>query len=314
MAKEPIILRKDQLEKQLDFPKILEALEKGFVMYSQKKVVVPPVGSLHFENPPGDVHIKYGHVIDADHYVIKIASGFYDNPKLGISSSQGLMLIFSSKTGELESILLDEGLLTNVRTALAGAIAAKYLAPKEVEHIGIVGTGLQAKAQLEALSFVSNCKSAYIWGRSSQNLEAYAQKITGFDLHLTQDIEELAKKCRLIVTTTPSTNPLLLKDMTQPGTHITAMGADGSGKNELDPKIFEKADIIAVDSKDQCFLYGDTSFALKEKCLQESDVVELGEVIDNPKLRRENEQQITIADLTGVAVQDIMIATLMGLP
>ncbi|MHA2501008.1 MAG: ornithine cyclodeaminase family protein, partial [Candidatus Hodarchaeales archaeon] len=118
---------------------VVQSIEEGFVAYSQGKVVVPPVGEMIFQDPPGDVHIKYGFIEGDDYYVVKIASGFPENINLDLPSSNGLMLLFSQKTGELACILLDEGHLTNVRTAAAGAVVAKYLAPQEVNRIGILG-------------------------------------------------------------------------------------------------------------------------------------------------------------------------------
>jgi len=123
----------------------LQAIEEGFVAYSQGKVVVPPIGEMLFENPPGDVHIKYGYIKGDDYYVIKIASGFYENIKLDLPAGTGLMLVFKQKTGELACILLDEAYLTNVRTAEAGAVVAKYFAPKDVYCIGIFGAGIQGR-------------------------------------------------------------------------------------------------------------------------------------------------------------------------
>ena len=127
-----IILKKDQIIQVIENIDLISSIEKGFIEYSNGNSVVPPVGELLFDKPKGDVHIKYGYIKNDEYYVVKIASGFYDNPSLGIPSSQGLMLLFNQKTGQLVSVLLDEGYLTDVRTAVAGAIAAKYFAPKNI--------------------------------------------------------------------------------------------------------------------------------------------------------------------------------------
>ena len=133
---------------------LLPLIEEGFVKYSMGLTVVPPVGELLFDNPPGDVHIKYGYIMGDDYFVIKIASGFYENPKLGIPSGSGMMLLFNQKTGGPVGGLFDRGYLTDVRTGVAGAIAAKYLAPRKIGRIGIVGTGTQARLQLVHLKSV----------------------------------------------------------------------------------------------------------------------------------------------------------------
>ena len=121
------ILKLEEIKEALNDIDVLAAMEHGFIQYRNGKTVVPPVGELLFDNPPGDVHIKYGYIKEDDYYVIKIASGFYENPKVGIASGQGLMLLFNQKTGQLVSVLLDDGHLTDIRTAAAGALAVKYL-------------------------------------------------------------------------------------------------------------------------------------------------------------------------------------------
>ncbi len=288
---------------------LIQTIEEGFVMYSQKKVIVPPVGYLGFKNPPGDVHIKYGYIEGDDYYVIKIASGFYDNPSMGLNTGNGMMLLFSQKTGETLSILLDEGYLTDIRTAAAGAVAARHLAPSKISCIGIVGTGVQARLQLEYLKPVIDCREVIVWGRNTDKLASYKNdpSLSDFSITTTTDIHYLASRCNLIVTTTPARKALLMAADIRPGTHITAMGADADGKQEIDPEIFSKADIIVADSKDQCIDHGDIGYAVREKLIDPSCIVELGEVIENKSLARSNDQQITITDLTGVAIQDIQI-------
>lgn len=289
---------------------LIQTIEEGFVIYSQKKVMVPPVGYLGFKNPPGDVHIKYGYIEGDDYYVIKIASGFYDNPSMGLNTSNGMMLLFSQKTGEPLSILLDEGYLTDTRTAAAGAASARHLAPSKISCIGIVGTGVQARMQLEYLKPVTDCREVIVWGRSADKLAAYKNdpSLKDFSITPTTDMRYLASRCNLIVTTTPARKALLMADDIRPGTHITAMGADADGKQEIDPEIFSKADIIVADSKNQCIDHGDIGYAVREKRIDPSRIIELGEVIENKNSGRRNDQQITIADLTGVAIQDIQIA------
>lgn len=288
---------------------LIQAIEDGFVMYSNKKVVVPPVGYLGFDKPHGDVHIKYGYIKGDDYYVIKIASGFYYNPALGLNTGNGMMLLFSQKTGETLSILLDEGYLTDIRTAAAGAVAAKHLAPSKITAIGIVGTGTQARLQLEYLKTITDCREVIVWGRDEEKLSAFRNESTlkDFSITTTTDIKFLTSRCNLIVTTTPSKKALLSSSDILPGTHITAVGADASGKQELDPILFGKADIVVADSKDQCIDHGDCYYAVKDNIINASKIIELGEVIESKNLRRTNDQQITIADLTGVAIQDIQI-------
>lgn len=287
-----------------------EVIEKGFIAYSKGEVVVPPVGELYFDNPPGDTHIKYGYIKNDDVYVIKIASGFYDNPKINLSSSTGLMLVFCQKTGMLKAILLDEGHLTNIRTAVAGQIAAKYLAPSQVDSIGVFGLGIQGKMQVDYLKSVTDCRKVVAWGRSEEKLAEYVNemKASGFDVKTTVNPEEVATQCNLIVMTTPSQTPLLNAEHVRPGTHITAMGSDTLEKQELDSRILAMADVVVADSIPQCLERGEIFKAIENKQLTQSDIVELGNVIRGEAKGRTSDSQITVTDLTGVAVQDIQIA------
>src|SRR6266702_6595093 len=233
--------------------KLIQSIEDGFVAYSQNRVGVPPVGHLQFEQPAGDVHIKYGYMEDGDYYVVKVASSFYDNPKQGLTSSNGSMTVYDRKTGECRAILLDEGYLTDVRTALAGAAIARHLAPSHISAIGIVGTGTQARFQLQHLKDVLDCRKVYAWGRSEEQLQKYREDMVlhGFDITTTHDMNVLMDNCNYVVTTTPSIEPLIQTSMVRPGTHITAVGADVASKQELDPEIVAMADIVVVDSLSQ---------------------------------------------------------------
>jgi len=297
----------DQIKEILPSLDLLPAIEEGFAAYSDGKAVVPPVGELLLDK--GDVHIKYGYLKEDDYYVIKIASGFYDNSALGLPSGNGLMLLFKQETGELVSVLLDEAHLTDIRTAVAGAIAAKYLAPKNAQRIGIVGTGIQARFQLEHLKQVNSTRDVLVWGRGEEQLRQYKTDMGkhGFLVETTLDSAEILKTCNLVVTTTPATKPLLHVRDLQPGTHITAVGSDTPLKQELDAAILGHADLAIVDSISQCLERGETYQAIKAKQITSEKLIELGNVISGKASGRTSDTQITIADLTGVAVQDIKI-------
>jgi ornithine cyclodeaminase len=287
---------------------VIAAVEGAFAAYSRGEAVVPPVGELLFEEPPGDCHIKYGYLKSNETFTVKIATGFWENPAHGLASSNGVVLVFSRKTGELRSILQDEGWLTDIRTAAAGAVAAKHLAPPNIACIGIVGAGTQAALQLDYLRHVTSCRRVLIWARSLER--AHTVQAPGFQIEVVSSIAELASSCQLIVTTTASHEPLLHAHHLLPGTHVTAVGADGGGKQELSSDIFARAAIRAVDSREQCSLYGDASAALRQGHLRIENLVELGEIIANPHLHRRRPEDITVADLTGVAVQDIAVSSL----
>jgi len=304
------ILSRQQIEQALSIPAVLEAIEQGFIAYSQGQTVMPPVASLRFDHPPGDCHIKYGYARNGKAYVVKIASGFPDNPNISLPSGNGLMLLFDQMTGKPLAILLDEGFLTDIRTAAAGCLAAKYMAPKNISCIGIVGTGAQAYYQLKLLSHATICREVMIWGRDSAKAHRLKVHPDLFEwkIRVADSLDQLAAECNLIVTTTSSSDPLLFSYQIQPGTHITAVGADDFGKQELDPDIFTKADRIVVDSRSQCMEYGDVAHAIKMGSLKKEDLYEMGEIALDSSFQRTSEKEITVADLTGVAIQDLQIA------
>jgi ornithine cyclodeaminase len=277
---------------------VVAAVEAAFAAYSRGEAVVPPVGELLFDEPPGDCHIKFGYLKSNDTFTVKIATGFWKNPARGLPSSNGIVLVFSRKTGELCSILQDEGWLTDIRTAAAGAVAARYLAPPNITCIGILGSGNQATLQLDYLRHVTTCRRA----RSVQ--------VQGFEIEAVSSIAEVASSCQLIVTTTASREPLLHAHHLLPGTHVSAVGADGGGKQELSPDIFARAAIRAVDSRLQAALYGDASAALRQGLIRLEDLVELGQIVANPCAYQRKPEDVTLVDLTGVALQDIAVANL----
>jgi ornithine cyclodeaminase len=302
------VITRDHIEEVLPTIELMPAIEDGFVAYSQGRAVVPPVGELLLDG--GDVHIKYGYIKDEDHYVIKIASGFYGNPALGLPSGNGLMLLHRQRTGELACVLFDEGFLTDVRTAVAGAIAARYLAPEVVGRIGIVGTGTQARLQLLYLDEVVECKDVLVWGRGDEQLERYRADMSGagYDVVTTRDTADIMKSCDVIVTTTPATTPLLSAEGLRPGMHITAVGSDTPHKQELDAAILSRADVVVADSVEQCLVRGEIYKAISVGALAPAQLVELGHIIDGQAPGRTSSDEVIVADLTGVAVQDIKIA------
>jgi ornithine cyclodeaminase len=307
----PRLFSPEDIRKRLETVDPIACVEEAFRAFSRGEAIVPPPGELIFENPPGDVHIKYGYIGGGEFYVVKIASGFYENPRHGLPSSNGVMLAFNRQTGALAAILDDRGHLTDIRTAAAGAVAAKYLAPADVETIGIIGTGTQAELQVKFLQSVRPCKNILVWGRRSEAAESYAERMRreAFSVAFAARVEEVAERCRIIVTTTASHEPHLRGAMISPGTHVTAMGADTPDKRELHADIFAAADLVAVDGRVQGALRGDLKGALEAGTIDLEHVSELGQIIAGTAQARSSSDQVTVASLTGLAVQDVAIAS-----
>lgn len=286
------------------------AVADGFVAFSRGDVEVPPVGELLFPEAAGEMHIKYGAIRGDDVCVVKLATGFFNNPGIGLPPFNGCMIVVSQKTGVIEAVLLEEGELTNHRTAAAGAVAAQVLARKNPRAIGIVGTGTQARLQADYLRRVTDCRELVIWGRGPEHAKAAAADIErmGYQVSIAGNLDELCEHARLIVTTTPVEEPLLTLSMVRPGTHITAMGSDTADKNEIAPGVLEAADVVVADSLAQSQHRGEVYQARKAGYLRGRNVVELGAILSGCTPGRTSDDEITVADLTGVAVQDIAIA------
>ena len=300
----------DDLVAGMDPMKLLKDMQQGFINYSQGRSVIPPVGELILPERNGEVHIKYGYTKEEAYYCIKIASGFYDNPALNLDSSQGMMLLFSQETGAPKAIILDEGYLTNLRTAIAGALVAKAMSPNNVTGVGIVGTGVQARFQLEELVKSGfPVQKVWIWGRNPVKAQALQTHFSRqFEVNIASSTTELAQHCNLIITTTTAKNPLLMAADIQSGTHISAIGSDTPDKQELASDILGKANLVVADSLSQCAVRGEIFHATAAGELAPNAAVELGNVLAGDHPGRVDDGQITVADLTGVAVQDIAIA------
>lgn len=228
------------------------------------------------------------------------------------------MAVFSQTTGVLDGILLDNGWLTDLRTAAAGALFARHLGPKVVTAIGMVGTGVQARFQLLLLKEVTDCRCVVLWGRREAGRDACAADLRklGYEVTVTSSIAAVTAQCNLIVTVTSSTEALITEEHTLlPGTHINAFGSDGVGKQELHPSVLARADVVVADSLKQCCEFGETSHALAAGVAgMQEKLCEAGTFLSTPSLFRKEggveDARITVADSTGVAVQDVAISRL----
>ncbi len=291
----------------------VECIENAFRLLATEKVVMPPILNLHISDFNGEVDVKTAYVPGIDAFAIKMSPGFFDNPKLGLPSLNGLIVLFSAKTGIVEAVLLDNGYLTDVRTAAAGAVAARWLSREDATVAGIVGSGVQARLQLKALTLVRGIKKAVIWGRSTEKAAACARECAaelGIDVQPIDTIDALMAQSDIVVTTTPSRVPLIHKNQLRPGQHITAMGTDADYKTELAPDVIPAADLYVCDSQAQCLAQGELRPAVTAGTVSIDAVFpELGDIIAGKKSGRDTDMDITICDLTGTGVQDTAIGT-----
>lgn len=292
-------------------PDTVKVVEDAFRMLASGKVVMPPILSMDIPDAHGEVDVKTAYIPGFDGFAIKVSPGFFDNPKIGLPSLNGLMILFSAKTGLVEALLLDNGYLTDLRTAAAGAVAAKLLAPAQVHTAGVFGTGVQARLQIEAAHLVRPFSKVLVWGRDASRAEACAKDIAG-RLGIAGEVasaERVAKESQLVVTTTPAREPILKSEWLHPGLHITAMGSDQSGKNEIEADAIARATLYVCDRVSQAEKLGELRTARGAGHLAGITPPELGEIVSGQKAGRVAESDITICDLTGTGAQDTAIAT-----
>lgn len=286
-------------------------VEDAFRMLATGKVVMPPILSMDIPDAHGEVDVKTAYIPGFDGFAIKVSPGFFDNPKIGLPSLNGLMILFSARTGLVEALLLDNGYLTDVRTAAAGAVAAKHLAPREVRTAGVLGTGVQARLQIEAAHLVRPFRKVLVWGRDAAKAEACAAEIAT-RLGIAAEAapaERVVGESQLVITTTPARDPVLRAQWLHPGLHITAMGSDQAGKNEIEAAAIARATLYVCDRVSQAERLGELRTAREAGYLSGVTPPELGEVVSGARPGRRSEDDITICDLTGTGAQDTAIAT-----
>lgn len=291
----------------------IDCVERAFAALATEAVAMPPILRLDIPEFRGEVDVKTAYVPGFEGFAIKVSPGFFDNPKLGLPSLNGLMILFSAKTGLVQALLLDNGYLTDIRTAAAGAVTARHLSREDASIATIFGAGMQARLQLEALMLVRPIKSARIWARNHDKAQKLADDFArehGIEVVAVTDPRDATRGAEIIVTTTPSEQPILLADWLEPGQHLTAMGSDAEHKNEIDPGVFARATYVA-DRLTQTRILGELHHAITEgRVMPDQQFAELGAIIAGKAQGRVSQDQITFADLTGTGVQDTAIANL----
>ena len=306
------VLREPEIRRLIGPADALSVVRKAFARLARGEAALPGVIGLDIPEHEGEVHVKGAYLHGSRHYSIKEASGFYGNARQGLPVSSGLVLVFDAITGFLAALLLDHGYLTELRTGAAGALAADLLARREIETVGMVGSGSQARYQLEALLGVRRPRRVFVYGRSSDRAAAYAQEIADrFDLAVqpVDSVREAVEPADIVITTTPSREPLVRAEWLRSGAHVTAVGSDGPAKRELHAAVLAPPRKVVADRLDQCLRLGEIHHAVAEGVLRAEDVyAELGEIAAGLKPGRTSDDEITIADLTGVGVQDAAVA------
>lgn len=291
---------------------IIDIIDAAFSDLVSKQVVMPPVLSMELPSVNGEVDVKTAFIPGVDTFAIKVSPGFFNNPTQGLPSLNGLMVALSAETGIVKAVLLDNGYLTDIRTAAAGGVAARHLAPKKIKTAGVIGTGMQAELQIKALLLEREVPQILVWGRDPAKAEQFAKTLsiqTGKPVTVAETRQALVRASEVVITTTPSSSPLIEAAWLHPGLHITAMGSDSPEKNELDPNIMLQADRFIVDRIAQSIERGEMRTAIEQGLMNPNSVPdELGLLSAGKIIGRSSDQQITVCDLTGTGIQDTAIA------
>lgn len=292
----------------------LREVREAFGRLGRGEATLP--GVIGLDLPGGEVHVKAAHLHGSPYFVVKEAAGFPGNLERGLPTGSGVMLVFRASTGRLEAVLFDNGYLTDLRTGAAGALAADLLANRRVAQVGILGAGAQARFQLEALLEVRRPERVVVWSRSEEKAEAYAREMherLGVPIEATTSVNRAVEGSEILITATPAREPLVRDDWVFKGTHITAVGADAPGKGEVFARVLAKADKVVADSLAQCLRLGEIHHAVEAGVFDPARVYgELGEIVAGKKPGREREDEITIADLTGLGIQDAAVAAFVA--
>jgi ornithine cyclodeaminase len=293
------ILREDDVRAALPMPACIDSVEAAFVAYSSGAAEFPDVIHLDVPEGRGEIHVKAGHLHGAPTYAVKVSSGFsgVDPPAL-----DGLVIVFDARTGAPIAFLLDGGFVTDQRTGAAGGVAARWLAPERVDVVAVIGTGIQARKQVEALRVIRpEVREIRVWGRDPERAAHAASDVGGV---VAATVAEAARAADVVITCTASREPILMADDLRPGAHVTALGSDGVGKQELDPELLRRADLLVADALEQCLRLGELQHAPE----QADRAVEIGRICAGTETGRTDDDQLTVIDLTGVGVQDVAAA------
>ncbi len=319
MADGLLLLREAEIRRLLDPRAGLEAIEAAFAAYSTGRADLPAVIQLEVPERRGEIHIKAGHLHGGPVFAVKVASGFPGNPALGRPASGGLVIAFDAATGAPAALLLDNGFITDLRTGLAGAVAARHLSRPDAKVAAIIGSGVQARHQARALALVRDVREIRVFGRDADRTAACVAELAAdaalrerCQVRAAPTAEAAVRGADIVITATSSRTPVLRDAWILPGTHVTAVGSDQADKQELEAALVARADRLVADSRAQCLRIGEIHHAVAAGLMAAEEIdAEMGEVIAGLAPGRRSDDEITIADLTGVGVQDVAAASVV---
>jgi len=289
----------------------LSSAERAFVALARNEVVSPMPMGVEIPEVHGEVHVKGAHIRGAAVFAFKVATGFYGNVELGVPTGSGLVLVFDAATGFPLAVLSDNGYLTDLRTAAAGALAARHLTPNRPLVLAVVGAGVQGRFQAELIQKVRDLAKVKVWSRKESSRKRYVSQMSktlGVHVYEFPDVAGAVADADLVVTATPSQVPLVLPGMLKPGATVIAVGSDGPSKRELATEVITSADKLVCDVTAQCIRLGEMHHAVRTGRLPLDGIyAELGQIVVGDIPGRKGDETI-ICDLTGSGAQDTAIA------
>jgi ornithine cyclodeaminase len=299
----------EEFRDRISMAAAIDAVERGFHALALGQATLPEPMALELSRPVATVHVKGAYLAGARFIVFKVATGFPANRERGLSSSDGMFLLLDAHTGAPAVALEEHGYLTDLRTAAAIALTLKYLAPADARTALLVGAGGLARLTAHAVLAQRPLEHLTIWNRTAARAEALASELgRSVATSVATNLERAVRDHRVIVCITASTTPLLKAAWIARGTHITSAGTDSPEKVELEPALLAAADRLFADRVAQTEQYGNLHHAIAAGVLTRRGVTgELGDLVAGRLAGRERPDEITIADLTGVGVQDAAI-------
>lgn len=301
------VIGKEQIAKALTFPALIPALKQGFVDYAKGLAKAAPPTNIDFEAVNGEIHIKPGYLESTQDVCVKIVTCFYDNPGKGLPTRDGCIVVADRTNGRMKAVLYDEGMITDMRTAGASAVAIDFLQSSKSVNLGLIGTGTQAYWHVLAIKAVREIKEVRIWGRDPQKSKRLADRVEKqLGLPTVVATLENAVYSDVVVAATPARTPIITTQALKPGSTIVAMGADAVGKREIAEEAIRKVSWIVADSVPQCRKYGELQWLTPEM-----PALELGSILAGIEDFRPESLDIVVFDSTGIGFQDAVGAKLV---
>ncbi|ASY57758.1 Ornithine cyclodeaminase [Sinorhizobium sp. CCBAU 05631] len=303
-----LLLKKDEVRRLIGMTEVIGAVEEAYKGFNSDQVEQPDYIGIDLPSPRGEIDFKLGYYKANEVISMKASSGgFVDNPTAhGVPNGMATIFLFDARSGALICVM-DGSLILGLRTGASGAVSVRALARKEARKITSIGTGNQARMQIRAINEIMKIEEIHAWDNHPDTLSRYKTDIEsefGIPVIMANSKKEAVEQADILITTTRGKGSLVEADWVKPGTHIVAIGTDQRGKQELDPEIFRNAKLV-VDSISQCTEKGETWHPLDRNIITRNDIHgEIGEVLLGQKPGRESDDEITIFDSTGMAVQD----------